>query len=167
MIHLDDQDVPKIEDDDFIEDEGGPHAKQTPDRVHIDYFIRSVQLFEVTGEILSRHYSIKAKHSETAKSETHCAEALASWLQSCETYMRWRPSAHRFWPALLSMHYYTNLLLLHRIHVPKRNAAAEGVRISDEMMDSIATAHHAAAMITSIIEKLIEQDELRFTPAFV
>lgn len=61
----------------------------------------------------------------------------------------------------------TTLCLLHRAHMPPSIPSANGVHKPDEAAyPSRNIAFRAAAAITSIIDNLIEHDELRYCPAF-
>ncbi|KAI9795029.1 MAG: Transcriptional activator of fatty acid utilization [Peltula sp. TS41687] len=170
-INTDDSDVPMISEDDFIEDEDDQRAEYPPDSLHVQFFLQYVKLCEIMGLVLSQEYSpaSRAKRHKTIEL-THSDMALADWLQNCPKEMRWEPSRHCFWAAILHSNYYTTLCLLHRAHMPgaTTNLATQHNGFSDDTVyPSTTIAFQAAAMITSIVDTLSKHHELRYCPAFI
>ncbi|PSK54113.1 Cutinase transcription factor 1 alpha [Elsinoe australis] len=172
-INIDDTDVEMVTADDFIEDEPDKPADYQPNPVHVQFFLNYVKLCEITGLVLSQNYAVGPQKARRIKAIdlTHSDMALADWLQNCPKEVYWSRNNHHFWSALLHSNYYTTLCLLHRAHMPP----AAGADINKKQPNlpeepaypSRNIAYQAAAMITSIIEALIEHDQLRYTPAFI
>ena len=170
-INTDDSDVEMVTEDDFIEDEGDQPAKYQPDPVHVQFFLQYVRLCEIMGLVLSQQYSVASKgRRQNAIDLTSSDMALADWLQNCPKEVYWEKPKHNFWSALLHANYYTTLCLLHRAHMPPAtsdNDVHEHDYAADAAYPSRNIAFQAAGMITSIIEHLWKEEELRFTPAFI
>ena len=171
QINTDDSDVEMVTEDDFTEDEGDQPAKYQPDAVHVQFFLQYVRLCEIMGLVLSQQYSVASKgRRQNAIDLTSSDMALADWLQNCPKEVYWEKPKHNFWSALLHANYYTTLCLLHRAHMPPATSDGDGQEhdlAADAAHPSRNIAFQAAGMITSIIEHLSKQEELRFTPAFI
>ena len=61
----------------------------------------------------------------------------------------------------------TCLCLSHSIHLPPATSQSRDDRTNNLMLSSRTIAFQAAGMITSIVDSLQTNDELRFAPAFV
>ncbi|KAF2275596.1 uncharacterized protein EI97DRAFT_434006 [Westerdykella ornata] len=168
-INPNDSDVEMISPEDFIEDEPDRPAEYPPDPVHVNFFINYVKLTEIMGLVLSQQYSVASKYRRNnALDLTHSDMALADWLQNCPPDVQWDRNRHHFWAALLHSNYYTTLCLLHRAHMPPAGSPKNGLDSHEEAAyPSRNIAYQAAGMITSIIEKLRDNGELRYTPAFI
>jgi hypothetical protein len=167
-INTDDSDVEMVSEDDFIEDESGEPPEFPADPLHVQFFLQYVKLCEIMGLVLSQQYSVASKaRRQNAIDLTHSDMALADWLQNCPKDIYWEEPRHHFWSALLHSNYYTTLCLLHRAHMPPATNQRGGGYMEDNSYPSRNIAFQAAAMITSIIEKLSSHDELRYCPAFV
>ncbi|PNS14656.1 Cutinase transcription factor 1 alpha [Sphaceloma murrayae] len=172
-VNIDDTDVEMLTADDFVEDEPDKPAEYQPNPVHVQFFLNYVKLCEITGLVLSQNYAVGPQKARRIKAIdlTHSDMALADWLQNCPKEVYWSRNNHHFWSALLHSNYYTTLCLLHRAHMPPAfgvdsNKKSNGVP-DEPTYPSRNIAYQAAAMITSIIEALIEHDQLRYTPAFI
>ncbi|KAL1961988.1 hypothetical protein VTN77DRAFT_679 [Rasamsonia byssochlamydoides] len=167
-INIDDSDVEMLTEEDFIEDEDdNTPAEYPPDPIHVQFFLQYVKLCEIMGLVLSQQYSVASKSRRTnAIDLTHSDMALADWLQNCPKEVYWERSRHHFWAALLHSNYYTTLCLLHRAHMPPASSSS-GYRTEEMAYPSRTIAFQAAGMITSIVEKLQANDEIRYTPAFI
>ncbi|KAG5953625.1 Cutinase transcription factor 1 alpha [Claviceps sorghi] len=164
-ISLDDSDVEMLTEDDFIEDELDQAAEFPPDPIHVQFFLQYVKLCEIMGLVLSQQYSVASKgRPRNAIDLTHSDMALADWLQNCPKIVYWEMPRHHFWSALLHSNYYTTLCLLHRAHMPP--SGSKGFPDGNSY-PSRNIAFQAAAMITSIVEKLAAHKELRYCPAFI
>ncbi|KAL8243756.1 hypothetical protein R6Q59_010014 [Mikania micrantha] len=164
-INTDDTDVEMIHEDDFIEDDG--EGDFQPDAVHVQFFLQYVKLCEIMGLVLSQQYSVASKQRRTnAIDLTHSDMALADWLQNCPREVYWERSRHHFWSALLHSNYYTTLCLLHRAHMPPATSTGRPNNL-DMSYPSRTIAFQAAGMITSIVENLVERNEIKYTPAFI
>lgn len=172
-INIDDSDVEMLTADDFIEDEPDRPAEYPPNSIHVQFFLSYVKLCEITGLVLSQNYAVGPQKARRIKAIdlTHSDMALADWLQNCPKEVYWSKSNHHFWSALLHSNYYTTLCLLHRAHMPPAvgaDSARKPNGIPEESTyPSRNIAYQAAAMITSIIEALIEHDQIRYAPAFI
>ncbi|RMZ76629.1 hypothetical protein DV738_g4848, partial [Chaetothyriales sp. CBS 135597] len=166
-INTDDSDVEMISEQDFIEDEAdSPSERQDP--VHVQFFLQYVKLCEIMGLVLSQQYSVASKARRTnAIDLTHSDMALADWLQNCPREVYWERSRHHFWSALLHSNYYTTLCLLHRSHMPPATTRSHEHENVDVAYPSRTIAFQAAGMVTSIVENLLQHDEVKYTPAFI
>lgn len=166
-INTDDSDVEMVCEEDFIEDDNDQPPEFPPDPMHVQFFLQYVKLCEIMGLVLSQQYSVASKaRRQNAIDLTHSDMALADWLQNCPKEVYWDESRHHFWSALLHSNYYTTLCLLHRAHMPPASNT-RGTYTEDNSYPSRNIAFQAATMITSIIKKLAEADELRNCPAFI
>ncbi|KAA6415092.1 MAG: cutinase transcription factor 1 alpha [Lasallia pustulata] len=170
-INTEDSDVEMVSEEDFIEDEPDFAAEYSPDPVHVQFFLQYVRLCEIMGLVLSQQYSVASKaRRQNAIDLTHSDMALAHWLQNCPKQVYWEKPRHHFWSALLHSNYYTTLCLLHRAHMPPATSLSDPQSNgypTDAAYPSRNIAFQAAGMITSIIENLIDHDELRYAPAFI
>ncbi|KAF2403319.1 hypothetical protein EJ06DRAFT_272345 [Trichodelitschia bisporula] len=167
-INPEDSDVEMITVEDFLEDEPDRPAEFQPDPTHVQFFINYVKLCEIMGLVLSQQYSVASKFKRTnAIDLTHSDMALADWLQHCPKEVAYDKNAHNFWAALLHSNYYTTLCLLHRAHMPPAGSPKAGHYHEEAAYPSRNIAYQAAGMITSIIENLQSQNELRYAPAFI
>ncbi|RMZ87637.1 hypothetical protein DV736_g5145, partial [Chaetothyriales sp. CBS 134916] len=167
-INTDDSDVEMISEQDFIEDEGDAAADFRQDPVHVQFFLQYVKLCEIMGLVLSQQYSVASKTRRTNTIDlTHSDMALADWLQNCPREVYWERSRHHFWSALLHSNYYTTLCLLHRSHMPPATTRSPEHENVDMAYPSRTIAFQAAGMITSIVENLLQHDEVKYTPAFI
>ncbi|KAF8416964.1 fungal-specific transcription factor domain-containing protein [Tirmania nivea] len=170
-INTDDSDVPMVTEDDFIDDEPGYPSDYPPDPLHVQFFLHHVKLCEIMGLVLSQQYSVASKaRQQNAIDLVHSDLALADWMLHVPQEMRYHvedKSRQNFWAALLHSTYYTTLCLLHRAHMPPSIPTANGQSRPDEnAYPSRNIAFRAAAAITSIIDNLIDHDQLRYCPAF-
>ncbi|RPB26000.1 hypothetical protein L211DRAFT_69543 [Terfezia boudieri ATCC MYA-4762] len=170
-INTDDSDVPMVTEDDFIDDEPGYPSDYPPDPLHVQFFLHHVKLCEIMGLVLSQQYSVASKaRQQNAIDLVQSDLALADWMLHVPQEMRYHvedKSRQNFWAALLHSTYYTTLCLLHRAHMPPSIPSANGQPRTDEnAYPSRNIAFRAAAVITSIIDNLIEHDQLRYCPAF-
>ncbi|KAF8441888.1 fungal-specific transcription factor domain-containing protein [Terfezia claveryi] len=170
-INTDDSDVPMVTEDDFIDDEPGYPSDYPPDPLHVQFFLHHVKLCEIMGLVLSQQYSVASKaRQQNAIDLVQSDLALADWMLHVPQEMRYHvedKSRQNFWAALLHSTYYTTLCLLHRAHMPPSISSANGQPRTDEnAYPSRNIAFRAAAAITSIIDNLIEHDQLRYCPAF-
>ncbi|KAG8629726.1 hypothetical protein KVT40_001345 [Elsinoe batatas] len=172
-ISIEDTDVEMLTAEDFIEDEPDKPAEYQPNPVHVQFFLNYVKLCEITGLVLSQNYAVGPQKARRIKAIdlTHSDMALADWLQNCPKEVYWSRDNHHFWSALLHSNYYTTLCLLHRAHMPPALGSDLNHRIpvspDEPAYPSRNIAYQAAAMITSIVEALIEHDQLKYTPAFI
>ncbi|KAF8445430.1 fungal-specific transcription factor domain-containing protein [Kalaharituber pfeilii] len=171
-INTDDSDVAMVTEDDFIDDEPGYPAEYPPDPLHVQFFLHHVKLCEIMGLVLSQQYSVASKAKpQNAIDLVHSDLALADWMLHVPQEMRYHvedKSRQNFWAALLHSTYYTTLCLLHRAHMPPTISSVHGIPGPDEnAYPSRNIAFRAAAAITSIIDNLMEHDQLRYCPAFV
>nr|POF00937.1 cutinase transcription factor 1 alpha [Quercus suber] len=170
-ISIEDSDVEMCTEDDFIDDEVDRPSDYPPDPIHVQFFLNYVKLCEIMGLVLSQQYSVASKQRRNnAIDLTHSDMALADWLSHCPPSVKWDPQHHHFWSALLHANYYTTLCLLHRAHMPPSGSPHPGQFNGfpeETAYPSRTIAYQAAAMITSIIEALQSQDQLRYTPAFI
>ncbi|KAK1780137.1 fungal-specific transcription factor domain-containing protein [Copromyces sp. CBS 386.78] len=164
-INLDDSDVEMLTEDDFIEDEPDCPSEYPPDEIHVQFFLQYVKLCEIMGLVLSQQYSVALKgRGKNAIDLTHSDMALADWLQNCPKIVYWEMRNHHFWSALLHSNYYTTLCLLHRAHMPPSGSHRWP---DDSPYPSRNIAFQAAAMITSIIENLQSNHQMRYCPAYI
>ncbi|KAI5795457.1 fungal-specific transcription factor domain-containing protein [Peziza echinospora] len=168
-INTDDSDVPMVTEDDFIDDEPGYPAEYPADPLHVQYFLHQVKLCEIMGLVLSQQYSVASKAKpQNAIDLVHSDLALADWMLHVPPEMRYHvedKSRQNFLAALLHSTYYTTLCLLHRAHMPP-TIPNHGPSPDENSYPSRNIAFRAAAAITSIIDNLMEHDELKFCPAF-
>lgn len=61
----------------------------------------------------------------------------------------------------------TTLCLLHRAHMPPATAKPQDNEHIDMAYPSRTIAFQAAGMITSIVENLLQHDQIKYTPAFM
>lgn len=166
-INTDDTDVEMLTEEDFIEEDGDTNPEFPPDHIHMQFFLQYVKLCEIMGLVLSQQYSVASKARRTnAIDLTHSDMALADWLQNCPREVFWERSRHHFWSALLHSNYYTTLCLLHRAHMPPAASAQHHDQL-DISYPSRNIAFQAAGMVTSIIENLLQHNQIRYTPAFM
>ncbi|KAF2864530.1 hypothetical protein K470DRAFT_254163 [Piedraia hortae CBS 480.64] len=171
IINIEDADVEMVSAEDFIEDDDpDARAEFPPDPIHVHFFLQYVKLCEIMGLVLSQQYGVASKSRRNAIDLTHSDMALADWQANCPAEVRWDPTRHHFWSALLQANYYTTLCLLHRAHMPP--AGSPESRVGNGYPEETAypsrtIAYHAAGIITNIIEALQVHDQLRYTPAFI
>lgn len=173
-INTDDSDVEMVSEDDFLDDEPGFASEYPPDPLHVQFFLHHVKLCEIMGLVLSQQYSVASKARRQHQIDlVHSDLALADWMLHVPPEMRYHvedKSRQNFWAALLHSTYYTTLCLLHRAHMPPATTSTNGsnyYNTVDEAYPSRNIAFKAATAITSIIDNLIDHDELRYCPAFV
>ena len=156
-INMDSSDVQMICEDDFIENDF-----IYPSSIHVNFFLQYVKLCEIMDLVLLRNYSISPKaQRHDALALTHCDLALADWLQYCPVELQWDESRYSFWSAYLQCVYHTTSCLLHRAHLPPAPKPPVTTSVSR------SPAFQAANTITTIIQALMNHDELRYAPPFV
>lgn len=71
---------------------------------------------------------------------------------------------------MLTMEFSTTLCLLHRAHMPPAISTSQGQQdpsINEDHYPSRNIAFRAAHGITSIVDNLVEHDQLKYCPAFM
>ncbi|KAF5668799.1 cutinase transcription factor 1 alpha [Fusarium denticulatum] len=142
-INPDDCDVDMISDDDFIEHDGNDIDEYPPNAIHVEFFIQPGQDCNDINSI---------------------STALSKWNQECPITMRWERSKHHFWSGILYLHYFSARCLLHRASSPRNRKTLQDTKQSYGSPDGTV---RAANMITSIIEALSGEQQLRRCPAFI
>lgn len=166
QIYADGISLEVISEEDFIEESGGNVVNYSLKEDQVQYFLAYLHLCHITGLVLSQEYNAKTKPgSQDALGYAHLNLALAEWLQDCPEELHWNKQHHSFLPALLQANYYTTLCLLERRQsgLPLDLAAAA---TDDIIYPSSNAALHAANQITSILEVLRANQELRHAPSF-
>ena len=154
--------------EDFIEEEGeGPYA-YPPNRLHVLYFIHFLKLSEIMGLVLRQQFTVASEKSRRMNKNpdiSHCDMALGAWMSNLPEELRYRvidPCSHNFFVALLHLHYYTILCLLHRTNFKENSNIRQA-----EAYPSRGIAFQAAHMVARIIQNVKRANELRLVPAFI
>jgi hypothetical protein len=95
-----------IHEEDFIEDDIDQIDERAIGQIHVQYFIQSVKLAKITGDVLSKHYMVAFNPmGERATDIVQGDKALSEWLIDCPTVIQWSQEQHDFWAALLYLKY--------------------------------------------------------------
>ncbi|KAF5858003.1 hypothetical protein ETB97_004966 [Aspergillus alliaceus] len=152
-IDLDDCTIEPLTLRDFIEDD---MAEPSPDaNEHGVFFMQYVKLHHILVQSFWPNTVSKASLDDRISQARQRELALHDWYISRPSEMQWRPSNHRFWPALLYSSYNAVICSFYLSQVP---------RSSEE---SRSSAFHAASMIISVLETLNLHGQLRYAPAFI
>lgn len=170
-INTDDSDVEMVTEEDFLDDEPGFPAEYPPDPLHVQFFLHHVKLFEIMGLVLAQQYSVASKGRRNNQIDLMQSDlALADWMVHVPPEMRYHvedKSRQNFWAALLNSTYYTTLCLLHRAHMPPAISTNSDQPVDEHQYPSRAIAFRAAHGITSIVDNLVQHDQLKYCPAFI
>lgn len=169
IINLDDCDVETLEHDDFIDDDEDYERfavyTYTPEPEHVHFFLRYVELSKIMGRIQSSLYSALPTGQQNMPEVLRIDKSLANWLRECPDTVFWPRCQPNFWASLLHLNYYTAVCMVHRF--PLSVGSSETSLQETWNHPSRDIAFHAAAMITSIVEKLAEEDQIRYCPAYI
>jgi hypothetical protein len=169
IINLDDCDVEALQESDFIDDDEDHewYAIYTyhPDPSQVQFFLRYVELSKIMGRIQTTLYSASTIGHQNMAEVLRIDKSLTNWLRDCPDILFWPRCRQSFWASLLHLNYYTAVCMVHRF--PLSVGSSETSLQETWNHPSRDIAFHAAAMITFIVERLAEQDQLRYCPAYI
>ncbi|KAF9930487.1 hypothetical protein FBU30_000381, partial [Linnemannia zychae] len=136
----------------------------------LQYFVESVKLSQILGQILARVYSANTRNHGPGQASSTVAELdtmLTKWLLGLPAELKYDHSVH---PtkldrkvATLHVSYYSVLILLHRPYMVPSSLTKSKL---SESMPSLNICVSAANSITHLMERLTQPDALKYIWSF-
>ncbi|KAF9324067.1 hypothetical protein BGZ91_003183 [Linnemannia elongata] len=136
----------------------------------LQYFVESIKLAQILGQILARVYSAKTRHHGPGQACSTVAELdtmLTKWLLALPAELKYDHSIHptkvERKVATIHVSYYSVLILLHRPYMVPSSLTKSKL---SESMPSLNICVSAANSITQLTERLTEPDALKYVWSF-
>ncbi|KAK9446407.1 fungal-specific transcription factor domain-containing protein, partial [Limtongia smithiae] len=174
LINMADSDVPRLTEEDFIEEEGlGPY-KYPPESTHVRYFIQSIALADITSVIIEDQFSVAVEKEQRESCNfdiTRPAMALQAWFANLPKELRYDyddPGKHDFLKSIMLVKYHCLVCLLHRADLSSAAAVARSAAVNFLVIHpSRATAFESAHRVVQIVRNMQLAGQLPYMPAFV